>query len=66
MYAQCVIFYSHVVHGVEKTVLVLINLNDITLMTGSNMTLFTDDTTLYIEFHNPDEATKIIKLLMKI
>ena len=29
-------------------------------MTGSNMKLFADNTTLYIEFDNPDEATEII------
>ena len=40
----------------------LIYLNDITLMTGRNMKLFADDTTLYmyIEFYNPDEVTEII------
>ena len=31
-------------------------------MTGRNMKLFADDTTLYmyIEFYNPDEVTEII------
>ena len=29
-------------------------------MMGSNMKLFADDTTLYTEFDNPDEATEII------
>ena len=36
----------------------LIYINDITLITGSNRKLFTDDTTLNIEFEKSDEATK--------
>ena len=35
-------------------------INDLTLMTRSKIKLFADDTTSYIEFDNPDEATEIV------
>ena len=46
--------------SILEPLLFFIYINDITLLPGSNMTLFTDETTVYIEFENPDEATEFI------
>ncbi len=45
--------------------LFLIYINDLTLVTKSKMKLFADDTTLYVDFDDPNESTHILNQDLK-